>query len=192
MSTMSDTPSVTLVGIDGGLRSLGVAVALVTLAGITFQRVEVFTTKPSSKRRRLRKCDDTAERMRLLAGRLDAMLVSARPVAVAVEAVALPFGRCRASVVSALGRVAGAIDALCVVHKLPCLVETPQAIKLAAAGAQNASKDAVRLALEAAYPELRSMWPTAALVEHAADAAAVVHACARDGVVLAALKARAA
>lgn len=180
-----------LIGLDTGLASFGVAVADVTSDGLRFESVEVWTTKPASKKRRLRKADDTAERVRGLAGQLNVLIIATEPVALCVEAVALPFGRARSSVVSALGRARGIVDALAEVHRLPVLEETPQRVKEASAGKTNASKEEVRAALEAAYPEIAAHWPAqATLVEHAADAAAAVHACRSADVVLAALRAR--
>lgn len=178
-----------ILGIDTGLASFGIAVADVSASGLRFERVEVWTTKPTAKKRRVRKADDTAERVRMLAGCLHQLIAETRPVAVCVEAVALPFGRARSSVVSALGRARGIVDALVEVHRLPVLESTPQEIKRGTAGADNASKDSVRLALEAAYPELAALWPQATLVEHAADAAASLHVCRNADVVLAALRA---
>lgn len=180
-----------LVGVDGGLAAFGVSVAHVTPTGLRFTRAEVWTSKPAPKARRLRRSDDTAERIRALAGNLHALLTEARPVAVCIESNALPFGRCRSSVVSMLGRVRGVVDSLCHIGGVPLLEETPQRLKAATAGVANASKVDVQAALESAYPELREMWPAQlGLQEHAADACAAVHACRSADVVLAALRAR--
>lgn len=182
-----------LIGIDPGLAAFGVCVAEVSATELRFKTVEVWTTKPAGHARRLRKSDDTGERSRTIAARLHQLIVSQKPVALCIEATALPFGRVRSSVVSMLGRVRGVVDALAEVHQLPVLEETPQRIKLAAAGAANANKDAVREALESTHPELSALWPTqSSLLEHAADACATVHACRTADVVLAALRARAA
>lgn len=102
----------------------------------------------------------------------------------------MPFGRCRSSVVSALGRARGLVDALAEVHGLPVLEETPQRLKLAAGGRADLSKDDVRIALELRHPELSALWPEHwTLVEHAADACAAVEACRSADVVLATLRA---
>lgn len=179
-----------LIGVDGGLAAFGVAVADVTAGGLRFESVEVWTTKPAAKMRRLRRADDTAERIRALAGRLHDLIRTTRPIALTVEAVALPFGRARPSVISALGRARGIIDTLAEVHRLAVLEETAQRLKAAVTGAENASKEQVATVLEATYPELAAMWPTQkTLVEHAADAAAAIHACRNADVVLAALRA---
>lgn len=180
-----------VVGVDSGLAAFGVAVAELDAQGLRFTRVEVWRTKPSSKRLRLRKCDDTAERVRTLAGCLHQLLAEQKPVAICIEAVALPFGRIQSSVVSALGRCRGVVDALAEAHQLPVLEESAQRLKVATAGKANATKDAVREGLEATYPALRGMWPApSSIVEHAADACAAIHACRNSDVVLAAIRAR--
>lgn len=188
---MTTDARVRLVGIDGGLAAFGVAVAEVTATGLRFQRLDVWCTKPANKKRGLRKCDDTSERTRTLAGNLHQLVIEQRPVALAVEAVALPFGRSRSSVISALGRVRGVVDTLGEVHRLAILEETPQRLKQAVTGKANATKDEVSAALEALYPELAALWPAQeSLREHAADACAAVHACRQDNVVIASLRAR--
>src|SRR5689334_895797 len=151
-----------LIGIDSGLATFGVAVAELGPPGLVFTDVAVWTTKPAAKKRRLRKADDTAERCRELVAQLQALIVRHTPIALCVEAVALPFSRARSSVVSSLGRVRGIVDALAEVHGLPVLEETPQRLKVATAGVANATKEAVREALEATYPELRALWPAQA------------------------------
>lgn len=182
-----------LIGIDSGLAAFGVAVADVSDAGLRFGHVEVWTTRPTAKKRRIRKADETAERIRTLAGCLHQLVVQMKPIALCVEAVALPFGRSRPSVVSALGRARGIVDTLAEVHRLPVLEWTPQEVKRVITGTEDASKDAVRVGLEAKYVELAAQWPVQkTLVEHAADAAAVIHASRNADVVLAALRARSA
>lgn len=182
-----------LIGLDTGLAAFGVAIAELGATGLVFTHVEVWTTTPAARARRLRKADDTSERVRLLAGRLHELIVATQPVALCTESIALPFGRVRSSVVSALGRARGLVDALAEVHRLPVLEESAQRLKAATAGTQKASKEAVREGLEATYPELLGLWPSqATLIEHAADASAAIHACRNADVVLAVLKARAA
>jgi hypothetical protein len=76
---------------------------------------------------------------------------------------------------------------LAVVHQLPVLEESPQRVKKLSAGTIGATKDAVKTALELEYPELRALFPwQKTLVEHAADAAGVIHACRGADVIVAA------
>lgn len=182
---------VRLVGVDPGYAALGLSVARLTAAGLIFERVTVLRTKASARKRRVRRADDLGERIGTIAAALHALLVEVRPVAVCCESSALPFGRVRGSVVSALGRVRGVLDGLCHVERVPILEDSAQALKVATAGKANASKAEVQAALEAAYPELRAMWPQQrGLQEHAADSCASIVACHNDGVVLASLRAR--
>lgn len=181
-----------LVGMDTGLAAFGVAVAELGPRGLVFARVEVWRTKPSSKRTKIRKADSTAERVRYLAGQLHGLIVATQPVALCVEAVALPFGKSKASVISALGRARGIVDALAEVHRLPVLEEGASRLKQATGCAANASKADVRAALEGAYPELREMFAAVlpSMVEHCSDAAASIVACRNSDVAQAVLKAR--
>lgn len=179
-----------LVGIDGGLANFGISRAEVLPDGkLRFHGSDVWTSKPASKARRLRKADDEAERIAALTSYVHAVLVELRPVAVCIESKALPFGRCRSSVVSALGRVRGVVDALCHIAGIPVLEETPQRLKIATAGTASASKADVQTALVAMQPELSAMLPVSGR-DHAADSCAAIVACRSADVVLAALRAR--
>lgn len=190
MGGESEGRKVKIIGIDPGLANFGIAVFEVIPP--TFVRVEVWRTKPDHKARRIRKADDTADRCREL-GRQLLDLVDERVIAIAVEAVALPHGKIQTSVVSALGRVRGLIDAVAELHRLPVLEETPQAVKRRLCGDRSASKDAVRQELERRYPRLSELWPPQkTLLEHAGDAAAVAHLALDSDVVQAAVRARGA
>lgn len=180
-----------IIGLDPGVRAGGWAVAELGPVGPVFTAVGVERTKPSAKRRHLRKLDDLGDRMRHHAGRLHELWNRYRPVAICVEGAALPAGRCRPSVVAGLGRARGLVDMAAEVFKVPVIELTPQEVKRGCAGTDSASKADVRTALESLYPELRDMWPPqSTLVEHAADAVGVLHCCRNSDVVLAALRAR--
>ena len=185
----------TLLGIDPGLASCGVAVVELT-AGITRVRaLAVVRTTPSPKKRRLRSTDDLGDRLRVIATALNAYFKAIPDmVAICVEARAIPFrgGRMlvKPSAVAALGRVRGLVDAFAADRKLPIIEETPQTLKLLTAGRRDASKVEVRLALEQRFPEVSALWPRQkTLVEHAADALAAVVAGLESDVVRAALRA---
>lgn len=182
-----------LIGLDPGLASFGLAVAELPNLGTgkpLFFHVGVLRTEPSKELKRLRKMDDTAERCTYLAEQLNDLVQAHKPVALCVEAIALPWrpgSGIQTSVISALGRVRGLIDMLAVVHQLPVLEESPQRVKKAATGSIGATKEHVRLALELEYPELAKLWPhQKTLQEHAADACGAIHACRGADVVLAA------
>lgn len=182
-----------LIGLDPGLANFGWSVAELPNIGSgkpCFHSVGVWRTEPSKELKRLRKMDDTAERCTYLAEQLNDLVLAHRPVALCVEAIALPFrpGRgMQTSVVSALGRVRGLIDMLAVHHQLPVLEESPQRVKKLTAGTIGATKASVQQALELEYSELRALWPPQkTLLEHAADACGAIHACRGADVVLAA------
>lgn len=179
-----------LIGIDPGLANFGVSVAELPNLGSGkphFVYLEVWRTAPSKELGRLRKLDDTAERVSHLALQLHDLVLAHQPVAICVEAIALPYGKIQSSVISALGRVRGVIDALSQVHHLAVLEETSMRLKKLATGKKGASKAEVVEAMEREYPELRQLWPPQKTqLEHAGDAAAAVHACRGADVVLAA------
>lgn len=183
--------ALTLIGIDPGLTRFGVAVAELPNLGSgkpRFIKVEVWRTEPSAElKRKLRKMDDTAERVGILAEQLHDLVQQHRPVALCIEALALPYGKIQLQVAVVLGRVRGVVDALAKVHHLAVLEEMPQRLKKLATGKNGASKLEVQEALEREYPELRELWPPQkTLLEHAADAAGAIHACRGADVVLAA------
>lgn len=166
-----------LLGLDPGLASFGLAVAHVTDEQVRFVHVAVLTTEPM---RGERKTDSTASRCHYLATQLAWWLADQVPHVVCCEAIALPFGKVQTSVVSALGRVRGVVDALAAVRGIPVLESGPQALKRATVGTPSAAKADVKAALEGIYPELAALWPRLRTQhEHAADACASILA-ARD------------
>lgn len=189
----ADGSTLRLLGLDPGLASFGAAVAELPNLGSgkpRFIDLKVWRTGPSKELKKLRKMDDTAERCTHLAELLNDLVQQYKPIALCVEAIALPYrpGRgMQTSVISALGRVRGLIDMLAVVHQLPVLEESPQRVKKAATGSIGSTKLLVQEALEREYPELRPLWPPQkTLLEHAADAAGAIHACRGADVILAA------
>lgn len=187
----ADGRTLKLIGIDPGLTRFGVAVAELPDLGSgrpRFIHVDVWRTEPSAElKRKLRKMDDTAERVGILAEQLHDLVQLHRPFALCIEALALPYNKIQLQVAVVLGRVRGIVDALAKVHHLAVLEEMPQRLKKLATGKKGASKAEVQTALEREYPELRAMWPPQkTLVEHAGDACATIHACRGADVVLAA------
>lgn len=162
-----------IIGIDPGLASLGCAVLdVVPGAPPALLSLSVYTTQKADKRRHLRAAEDESDRARELYRRLRSVVAVYRPEILAVEACAFPFGRSRFSVVSALGRVRGLIDALVEDNRLALVELTAQEVKRLAAGSKSATKDEVVCAVERLLPDAE--WPPQrTLVEHAADAAAV-------------------
>lgn len=159
-----------LIGFDPGLAAFGYGV--VDVEQRKALEVGVFRTQPNKKQRRIRKADDTADRCQDLARSLMALIMRhPELVAICVEQTALPFRRVKHSVVSALGRVRGLVDALSVFYNLPVVEETPQQLKKLICGRQDASKLDMQEAVEALFPGVEALWPTQkTLIQHAADA----------------------
>lgn len=177
-----------ILGLDPGLAAFGVAVIEVhprrtmemeVAAGVTsVLHLEVLRTAKASKKRNLRQADDLSERSREIYRRLSVLVNIQKPDVLAIEACALPFGKARFSIVSALGRVRGLVDALAQQHGFAIVEFFPQELKKLLTGKKDASKDEVRHALERCFLPLP--WPTQkGLVEHAADALAAAY-CARE------------
>ena len=166
-----------LMGLDPGLASFGLALVEVPAQGLPRVRMlEIFRTEKAAKKRNLRQADDLSDRSRQIWRWLDGTCEVYRPAIIAVESCALPFGKARFSVVSALGRVRGLVDALAGHRSAAILELTPQEMKQYTAGNKSATKDEVRLALEKLYPEACAQWPRQkTLVEHAADALGAAH-----------------
>lgn len=158
-----------LIGIDPGLANLGLAEVVLLGQWEVVKDVRVIQTELD---RSCSRAEDASARARFLAGQLDGYIrAGERPLALCVEAIALPFGRVQHSVVSNLGRVRGLIDAIAELARLPVIEHTPQELKLHVAGLRDAEKAEVIGALERRYPYLREMWPRGGR-EHAADAVA--------------------
>lgn len=160
-----------LLGIDPGYRRCGVAVATLVPGGARFDLVRVIETEPDDE---APKTADMRRRMQEIALEL-AALCDHEVIAICVEAGAPPFGKAQTQVVSGLGRARGLVDMLAAVMRLPVIEPSPAALKKLVAGANNATKEQVKDAMEARYPELASMWPRLkGNHEHAADAAASI------------------
>lgn len=184
-----------LIGVDPGLAALGLAVVELGDSGAWVRSLEVIRTQPSQKKRRLRAGDDLGDRVRFIAAAILARLQELpNLVAICVESKAIPFrgGRMmvKPSVVSALGRVRGLLDAFAVVRGLPVLEETAQELKRLTTGRRDASKAEVQAALELRFPESRTLWPKQkTLQEHAADALAAAVVGLESDLVRAAVRA---
>lgn len=163
-----------LMGIDPGLASTGIAV--VRFDGVPWiQDIHVLHTEKSDKKRNLRQADDLAERCRVIHAHLDQVILNYKPQLLCVEASAMPFGRSRFSVVAALGRVRGLIDALADQHRLCIIEETPQAVRKMLCGKAKVSEEEITQSLERTFPQAKSFWPTRKSDhEHAIDALSTV------------------
>mgnify|MGYP000544126181 CR=1 FL=1 len=163
-------------GFDPSLTHFGFAVADVD-DGCRFLDVGVWVTKPDSDDGS--KTSGYARRCEFLAAKLFGLERTwGRPALLACEAVALPFGRTSMQTISAMGRVRGLVDALAASQSLTVVEFQPARLKAFVTGDCQASKDTVIAAMRHAHPELSPLFAELkfADIEHAADAAAVLHA----------------
>lgn len=182
-----------LIGIDPGLASFAIAVANLKAWSVEWESINIIRTEPDHKTRRIRVADDTADRCRAIYRGLQTYAIGPAlesPVAICIESTAMPFGKVRTSVVSALGRVRGLVDAFAEEYDCAVVEESPQALKKMLCGKRDASKDDVRRALEQRFPGIERLWPKQkTLIEHAADAAMTIVAGLESDVVKAACRA---
>lgn len=172
------TPGIYL-GLDPSLSHFGFAVAQVSplpWQDVHFVECGVWATKPDRDDRTA--TAGYARRLEYLARNLwDLVERYGRPVVLACEGLAMPFGKTSMQTVSALGRVRGLVDALAASQRLTVHEYQPAHLKRLVTGAKEATKDDVRRVVEAAHPELKSLWPKRGSdVEHCADAASAIHA----------------
>lgn len=164
-------------GFDPSLTHFGYAVALAHGPDIHWSAMGVWVTQPWKGTPT--KTEDTRRRVEGLGEMLWGLVRRhGVPDVVAVEALALPLGKTSLVTVSALGRVRGLVDALTSAHGLKAVEFQPMALKAAVTGERTAEKAAVELALVRRYPDIESLLTqiSRANREHAADAAAAVHA----------------
>jgi Holliday junction resolvasome RuvABC endonuclease subunit len=137
------------------------------------------TLNPAQRKKRdLSKTDDTRRRVEAIAVELRHLVARhGAPDVVAVESLVLGMKSTRATI-SALGRVRGLVDALCAEHGLSAQEFSPQALKKAVTGTNDADKADVSRCLVVDHPGLEALFDQLDLssVEHAADACAAIHA----------------
>jgi len=164
----------TLLGIDPGLSALGLARLALTPDGERVEALAVIRTDKSSKKREILAAEDNVRRVGELADALAPWFAHPGTVAVCAEAQSWPRN---AAACAKVGMAWGVIVALARRHGLPVIQAAPQDVKRATAWRRDASKEAVRAAMEARYPD-RPPWPLpAGVIEHAADALAVAVTC---------------
>ncbi|PZR17513.1 MAG: hypothetical protein DI536_04155 [Archangium gephyra] len=169
-----------LYGFDSSLTHFGYAVAVrrrTSLVSFQFVACGVWATKPDADAET--RTADLGARLQGIAGLLFQLVEHhGRPALLACEALALPWGKTSMQTVSTLGRARGLVDALAGQHRQQVHEVQPAQLKRIVTGDQKASKQQVIAAMVARYPELAALFAQlkAANVEHAADAAAAIHA----------------
>ena len=135
-------------GLDPGFASFGWAIVRLFPERERVAALGVIETKKSPKKLSVRAADDNSVRTRIIAEALQKLVERYHPKVIAAEAFSQPRN---ASVSGKLGRAWGAVDTLSVFSGLPVIQASPQAIKKALCGKQNASKDEVQEALRVRY-----------------------------------------
>lgn len=164
-------------GLDTSLAHFGYAVATDFDGPLRFVACGVLTTKPDAKAKS--KTDDNRRRFEGLANALWSLVRRHGPArSICVEATAMPFGRTTSTTLAALGRARGLVDALAANLGLSAHEFQAQTLKKAVTGDRFADKAAVVAGVVRLYPELGPLLEqlNAANREHAADAAASIHA----------------
>jgi crossover junction endodeoxyribonuclease RuvC len=169
-------PTIAL-GVDPGFASFGwCALAVSAPAQLQPVGAGVIRTKKASARARTYASDDNLARAREIYRALDALVRMYAPQVLCAEAMSFPRNA------SAAAKVAiswGVLAAVAEARQLPLLQASPQAVKKAVCGVNDASKEQVQAAFRERVRDLGDLLGgvPAGQHEHPYDAGAVVLAC---------------
>jgi crossover junction endodeoxyribonuclease RuvC len=170
----------TVIGLDTGLASCGLAYFDLSTRGLDLRGVNVFTSEPSPKKGHILASDDLARRAWGLHAWLVSWTAANPPDIICIEAPSWPRN---ASSASKMGVAFGVVYAYAAARSLPLLQASPQQIKKALVGKKDASKQDVINAVEVTFTGDLWEWPPQhTLWEHAADAVGAVVACLESDV----------
>jgi Holliday junction resolvasome RuvABC endonuclease subunit len=174
-----------IMAIDASLTHSGVAIIDVETGKII--DVACVITEKDSTKRKVRACDDLAERSSLIFRSLSMLKDRHNVKAVVVE---LPSGGSKSLAAGrAMGMAIAIISCFVEAHKTPAVWVTPSEGKKAMGGHRNASKEAIQKEAIKRYPELDLLVPNNRLgkkpgtFEHIADAVAAFEAGKGDAVI---------
>lgn len=157
------TPRV--MAIDAGFAGMGVVVA----EGRRIVHAATCRTERTAKKRGIRVADDDAERAQTLARFLLDIISEWGPAGVVVE---LPSGGAQGARANrAMGMSSGIVAAVLEAAGLPAEWVTPQAVKKAATGRKDGSKDAVAASVSRQFEWTTALPKVKADLEHIYDAA---------------------
>jgi Holliday junction resolvasome RuvABC endonuclease subunit len=163
-------PGSILLGIDGGLAHMGLAVAVVGKDKPTIIWSGVIETVKQSEGTA---AADNVRRARIIWDGLDGVVRLHKPVArIVAEAMSHPRDARAAAMLSMSW---GVVSAVAAQHGLVVDAASPMTLKRRLTGNQTAKKDEMIQAVRDQYPEVKWM-PRRDLHEHQADAVAAVHA----------------
>ena len=168
--------SLIVLGIDAGFTATGLTAIELGASGQLSQVIasKCVRTQPTKDKRAVRVADDDAERCMFLARAIQAFLQGWDPRAVVVE---LPGGGAQgARAIRAMALATGVVSAVLANNGYPVEWVTPQAVKKAATGRRDGSKEDVQQAVIARFDWGEQLPKTAAEREHVCDAAGAVMA----------------
>jgi Holliday junction resolvasome RuvABC endonuclease subunit len=183
-------PLPVVLGVDPGFASTGIALVRLLPDGEEAVLLDVLRTSKDDAKRRTLAADDNLRRTRELARAFARLVVEHGVRAICAESMSHPRNASNSGKMSLCW---GALAAVAEAHGLPLVQASPQAIKLAVAGAKTASKDDLEFALLQRFGNATEALFTGpdGQREHAFDALAALVACL-DSDVVRALRPRAA
>lgn len=171
---------ISLIGIDPGFASIGIAVLLLDADYVYVTRFELLKTESETKKRKVFAVEDNVRRALEIARHLRVVVAAAHANGATVAGIcaeAMSFPR-NSSAAAKMAMTWGIIASLSEATSIPIVQASPQRVKIDVCGSKSASKDDVIAAVEKLYPQViearrniaRSAW------EHPHDALAVAHA----------------
>lgn len=172
-----------ILGVDPGFSSIGLSLTVMDPASgrLLAADTTVITTEKSHRKLEVRASEDNVRRAREIARALEGVIEAFHPTALCCETQSWPRNAGAATKVAIAW---GVIVALADRYRLPILQASPQDVKKAVCQRKDASKEDVIAAVEGLVENI--VWPDRkGDFEHAADATAVVIACAQSETMLA-------
>lgn len=173
-----------ILGTDPGFASFGFSIVRLTGAAEEIIRTDVIRTQKSAKKTGVKAADDNFRRAQAISAILHDVVKEYQPMALAAESASWPRN---ASASAKLAMAWGILADLCQVYQLPMVQVSPQDLKKALCNNKSATKEDIRRAMEARYPdqfdEFKHRFPAKkppkpnGQWEHGFDAAGSVAAC---------------
>ena len=139
-----------VLGVDPGFASFGFGIMQLLSSSEVVRTVDVIRTQKSAKKKGVKAADDNFHRGQAISAVLHETVKEWQPVAIAAEAASWPRN---AGATAKVAMSWGILIDLCHVYQLPMVQGSPQEIKKALCNDKSASKEDVRRALEALYPD---------------------------------------
>lgn len=140
-------------GVDPGLSTCGVAIVRVDEAHEYAEELRTITTTPSPKKRNVLANDDVFRRSREIVRVLRVYAANAHVICFEAWSPVRNAGAAQK-----VARTYGALAAICEEFDIPVVAPTPQQIKKKLTGRRDASKDDVRIALQARFDRNRDVF----------------------------------